>query len=143
MCHSKKNHFRQILKCILGNESLVDKSGFGLGTCVIFNSGCMSHGSVGGRNTGLSKGASVALAVLLNPLKEDIPLDFSKPWYTMDVSSMNHLQLDILRILNRSVSRYFWVSIRVRVVNQGLGYSKYKTYLPNHLSSDAPKDDWD
>ena len=73
----------------------------------------MSHGSIGGSNTGLSKGASIALAVLMNPLTEDIPLDFSKPWYTMDISTMNHLQLDILRILNRSVTRYFWVSSRL------------------------------
>ena len=102
-----------IIYFISGNEALVDHSGFGLGQCIILNSGCMSHGNVGGTNTGLSKGLVMSLVVLINPLTDREPLDFSKPWYACDVSKLNHLQLEILSILSSSVDRYFWVSSRL------------------------------
>ena len=106
---------------------MVDRSGFGLGTCVILNSGSMSHGLIGGENTGLSKGLVMSLVVLINPLTDDKPLDFSLPWYACDVSNLNHLQLEILSILNSSVEKYFWVS-------SGLGWLFGLGHLTYHIT---------
>ena len=84
----------------------------------------MSHGSTGGKNTGLSKSLVMALVMLLSPSMDNQPLNFSAAWYPLDISSMNHLQLDLLSILSRSVTKYFWVSFRVRF-NQGKGWDFY------------------
>ena len=70
----------------------------------------MSHGSVGGANTGLSKALCMALVLLIRPLKEDQSIDFSKAWFPLDVSKLSNMQLELLQILNSSVTKHFWVS---------------------------------
>ena len=76
----------------------------------MLNSGKMSHGTLGGQNIGLSKALVMSLTLLMRPLTDSIPLDFSEAWFPLDVSTLNHLHLDILRILNASVTKHFWVS---------------------------------
>ena len=76
----------------------------------MLNSGKMSHGTLGGQNIGLSKSLVMSLSLLMRPLTDAIPLNFSDAWFALDVSNLNHLQLDILRILNASVTKHFWVS---------------------------------
>ena len=70
----------------------------------------MSHGNVGGDTTGLSKALCMALVLLICPLKEDQPIDFSKAWFPLDVSKLSNMQLELLQILNASVTKHFWVS---------------------------------
>ena len=84
----------------------------------------MSHGSIGGGTRGLSKGLVMALVLLVNPLREDQPLDFSEAWYALDVGSLSHLHFEILRLLNAGVSKHFWVSSRLLVggVRVGIFY---------------------
>ena len=94
-------------------------NGYGIGPCVILNSGCMSHGSIGGNNTGLSKALCMALVLLIRPLNENQPIDFSAAWYALNVSDLTVLHLDILRLLNSGVTKHFWVS--QGLVDQGLG----------------------
>ena len=59
-----------------GNESLVGSDGFGLGSHVILNSGMMSHGTIGGENTGLSKALVMSLVLFMVPLTDKVPLNF-------------------------------------------------------------------
>ena len=73
----------------------------------------MSHGTIGSGTRGLSKGLVMALTVLINPLTEEIALDFSEAWYALDVGSLSHLHVEILRLLNAGVTKHFWVSFRV------------------------------
>ena len=96
---------------ISGNECLVGSNGYGLGTNIMLNSGCMSHGNVGGKSTGLSKALVMGLVVLIKPLEENEPLDFSAAWYPLDVCNIQPLHLDLLRILNAGATRHFWVSL--------------------------------
>lgn len=69
----------------------------------------MSHGSIGGETTGLSKGLCMALVLLIRPLKENQPMDFSAAWFALNTGDIKHMHLDILRILNAGVSKHFWV----------------------------------
>ena len=93
-----------------GNEVLCGADGFGIGVHCTLNSGCMSHGNVGDGTHGLSKGICMSAALLIAPLKEEVPMDFSKAFYMVDVSSITPLRLDVLRILNLAVTKNFWVS---------------------------------
>ena len=70
----------------------------------------MSHGSIGGDNTGLSKALVMALVLLIRPLKEDQIIDFSAAWFALNVTDMTLMHLDILKLLNSGVSKHFWVS---------------------------------
>ena len=105
-----------------GNECLVGADGFGLGTHLSLNSGCMSHGNIGG-STGLSKALVMSLVLFIKPLKEDQQMDFSKAWYPMDVCNIKPLHLDLLHYLSLGADRHFWVSL-FRVGLSGLGKGK-------------------
>ena len=95
----------------LGNETLTGPEGFGVGTCVILNTGTMSHGSTVGPTTGLSKALAMGLVLVVCPSKEDITLDFKDAWFACDVSRMQPLHLNILQLLDCAVTSNFWVSI--------------------------------
>ena len=96
---------------------LCGPDGFGIGVHCVLNSGSMSHGNVGDKSHGLSKGICMSIALIVAPLKESEPMDFSKAFYTLDVSSIAPLKLDVLRILNLAVSKNFWVSFRLGLVS--------------------------
>ena len=79
----------------------------------------MSHGSIGGESTGLSKALCMALVLLIRPLKEKEIIDFSAAWFALNVTDMKFMHLEILKLLNSGVTKHFWVSFGS--VNQGLG----------------------
>ena len=96
--------------------------GFGVGTAVILNSGCMTHSSVFSPNGGLSKSLCMSIAVILTPLKYSQPMDFSKPWYATSIEKMGYLHLDVLKVLQEACTKHFWVSSGLGFrVNQGCG----------------------
>ena len=110
------------LTIFLGNESLCGANGHGLGQCIVLNSGCMSHGTIGSGTRGLSKGLVMALVVLIKPLTGDQPLNFREAWHALDVGSLSHLHAEILRILNAGATKHFWVSLGLGRSRLGLGF---------------------
>ena len=106
------------MKCVLksflfiGNETCTDRNGYGIGSYVILNSGCMSHGVIGRGSNGLSKALCMAVVLFVRPLTENDPLDFTEAWYALNVGEMNYLQIEIISLLNRGVTKHFWVSFQ-------------------------------
>ena len=99
----------------------MSKDGHGVGSCICLNSGCMSHGDIGSKTSGLSKAMSMMLSVLICPEKYNKPMDFSLAFYTVDVSDIPRRHLEILWFLNNAVTKHYWVSwlgFRVREVGK-------------------------
>ena len=95
---------------------MVNRQGYGLGSCLSLNSGCMSHGTIGSKSSGLSKALTMVLSLLICPLKVEEDMDFSKAWFTADLAKLPVRNLEILWFLDRAVTKHFWVSRdRVRV----------------------------
>ena len=104
-----------------GNETLTGPDGFGVGTFLLLNTGRMSHGSVGGATTGLSKAISMGLVLIICPSKENETLNFKYAWFACDVARMQPLHLNLLQLLDIAVTQNFWVRF-IRVwVGLGLG----------------------
>ena len=93
--------------------------GFGVGTCIIYNTGCMSHGSVEDEAHGLSKAIAMGLVLIICPLTEDEPRNFKEAWFACDISNLQPLHVKLLLLLDAAVTQHFWVSIFWGRVNQG------------------------
>ena len=96
---------------IKGNETLTGPDGFGVGTFCIFNTGCMSHGSIGDPAHGLSKSISMGLVLIICPSNENDSMNFKAAWHACDVQAIGHLHLKLLGQLDIAVTQNFWVSI--------------------------------
>ena len=92
-----------------GNETLCGLDGYGVGTCTIINTGCMSHGNLGDETHGLSKAIAMGLVLIVCPLKESEPMDFEEAWYAIDMRNIKTHHSTILSLLNYAVSQNFWV----------------------------------
>ena len=86
----------------------------------------MSHGDIGSKTGGLSKALSMAVCLLVCPLTEKEDMDFSLAYYTADVANLPRRNLEILWLLNRAVTKHYWVGFwsfwgRVKVLGWVLG----------------------
>ena len=92
----------------------MNQQGYGLGTHLTLNTGCMSHGTHGSKTSGMSKALAMTLCLLICPLKEDKDMNFMAAWYPACVANLPKRNLEILWYLDLAVTKHFWVS-RVRV----------------------------
>ena len=69
----------------------------------------MSHGVLGRGSNGLSKALCMAIVLVIQPLTEDVPLNFTEAWFALNVGDLNYIQLELISVLNRGVSKHFWV----------------------------------
>ena len=93
-----------------GNESLVKGNGWGVGTFVLLNNGKMTHSDRFSKYGGLSKGISMAAALLVAPLNYYKKMDFSLAFYALNIMDIPKLHLKMLRQMFHTSQDSFWVS---------------------------------
>ena len=91
-----------------GNELLVDKTGLTSGTCIIYNSGCMTTSN--GPNAGRSKAIPLAYALYGFDVPYVLDLNFGPAWTTLDMRHISAARIPIVMRLAQVVEDKFWVS---------------------------------
>ena len=89
----------------------MNDQGFGVGSCLTLNSGCMTHGTIGSKTSGLSKALTMAVCLLVCPLDIKDDMNFTNAWYAANIANLPRRGLEILWFLDRAVTKYFWVSM--------------------------------
>ena len=93
-----------------GNEALVGADGYGVGTYLLLNTGCMSHGTLGTPSHGRSKALSMGLVLIICPLKPNQSMSFRNAWYAANMMDLKPHHSTLLTLLNQAVDQNFWVS---------------------------------
>ena len=92
----------------LGNEVLLDPSGFYLGSNIILNNGTMS--SSNGPGKGTSKAICLAFGWMVFQVPTNVPMNWTGAWTPLDMEHLPTNRIPILYSMCYGCDNYFWVS---------------------------------
>ena len=82
---------------------------WGVGTCLLLNNGKMTHSDRFSKYGGLSKGISMAAALMMAPLNYYDQMNFSLAYYALNIMDIPRLHLEMLRKMFHTSQENFWV----------------------------------
>ena len=91
-----------------GNEALLDSNGYGFGSNIIINNGCMSTSN--GPNKGISKALAQSFGLLIFDTNPYEAFDWSRAWTPLDILQVKMNRIPILMTFALGLDSSFWVS---------------------------------